>query len=357
MRATLAICLSLLIASTYAATFSFTGNVTLSSNQTTTFKFRDSSISEISVGSIGYHASYRSVNVGATGLDGVSGDLLYGEIFSGTGIMPLGYLSYWTGEASLGANLTLDFNASNAFVGGAFVSLTEKDPSGTVVQSMPLTGTLLGLTGMIWQKSDSGDSGDGLKWATVTGTSSLSPYGNLVINITFFVTDKVGVINLANTVVTPRTLETVVTINNWPYVSNSNHLTLMTGVATASGSLSGSSTDFITGTGVNKVYAALQGTAQVSGSSANIQITASVGTDWSPLGTAADTIKNAVTAKYGSSANIVFFDIDFPAGASAIVWDPTFGQGDQLVVATSSAASVAVAGIFIALAALLALLF
>jgi len=52
---------------------------------------------------------------------------------------------------------------------------------------------------------------------------------------------------------------------------------------------------------------------------------------------------------------VAFFDVAFPAGANNIVWDPTLGQGDQLV-APSSASTVAIS-FLVALFAFLAILF
>jgi len=111
-------------------------------------------------------------------------------MFSGLGIMPCAYLSYFDGDALIQPNLALNFTASASFIGGAFIGLTEVDANGAVVRALSFTGTL-GITGMVWAKHEQAEN-NGLSWVTLKGTQ---PGQDYEIYVTFLMSDKVGIVN------------------------------------------------------------------------------------------------------------------------------------------------------------------
>jgi len=363
MRATLALLVALLVASATAFTFEFSGNVTIDASSIDLHKYRETSMAILDIvpGTI-FRNNFKSVNIGATGMASVAGDVIYAETYCGFGILPIGHLTYYNGTASLLPNGTLDFSASAASIGGAFLGISEVDASGAIVTNMSFIGTAGLLGNLVWARVENSlalGASAGLNWVTYQGT--MSSQANLAINVTFLTTDRVGVVNVASTVVNPRSLESFVSIKGWTYASTSNHLVLRTAVVTGSGSLDGSGRLLSTGTGVNKVYASFAASAVVSGNSATVTVTGSATADFGILGAAGAAIQNAVTAKYGAQASLHVFETAFPAGALDVVWDPTWGQGDQLVSTAaappgSSASSLTIASFFVALLALLALL-
>ena len=79
---------------------------------------------------------------------------------------------------------------------------------------------------------------------------------------------------------------------------------------------------------MKKVYATVAGEAIISGNPQTVQITARIDSD--AASELVSQIKAAVNAIYKSDVSVAVFDVEFPAGASDIVYDPTIGQGEPL---------------------------
>lgn len=146
--------------------------------------------------------------------------------------------------------------------------------------------------------------------------------------MTFISSDNVGYVQYQNqdvgAIVTPKTLESIVEINNYPYRSSSNYLTLTMGTATGNFDVvaSASASNLISGGGEDQVYFALSNVAVVDGSKKFVTISG-----FSKITGSNSYIEGQAKGKYGGSFSYATVSVDFPAGASKIIYDPTIGQG------------------------------
>jgi len=92
----------------------------------------------------------------------------------------------------------------------------------------------------------------GLRYVNFKGTKN-----NLAVTFTFVVSSVVGVLNVVgNGIITPKSLETIITIANFPYTSTANSVRLNMAVGTASASVLAqtSVTHLTSGTGTSGVF-------------------------------------------------------------------------------------------------------
>jgi len=246
-------------------------------------------------------------------------DGLYGAAYTSILYPPSAFLSFFYSASSW---VPTDFTFGNSsvsagFIGQSFISLDEIDSTGALKNT-------IGLGGLIWTYSDSSSGQGGLRYLTAQASK-----GALTLKISFIYSDVVGVLNVIGTaVVTPKSLESVISIQNYPYADNGNSLRLNLGVGTAAGSVSvqGSVTHLSSGSGQTGTFLTLDHVASVNGASTPVSISAF--TDGNGQADFGNSLLQAqINAKYGAGASFKFVSVTFPAGSANIVYDPSIGAG------------------------------
>lgn len=269
---------------------------------------------------------------------------------------PATWLAYYNTNKTLNFGslsfLTAPLDNTNAgYILTAYTRLIELDSAGNQVAALSLSSALGNILNNIntfsWAKADASVSGD-VKFVTIRGTDSRR--ANFNILITFAVSTKVGILEYGNTPINPRTLETIIEINNWPYASSSNTLSLEvvagSGAATATGRLFSSISN-------SKVYLRVASGVSVDGRDGTVSTSA-----WADASFDADLPSLALLKAQAESAisgtiNLKKTEIRFPAGAAKIIYDPTLGQGEPM----NSAVGKVVSFVALAFFAVVAVLF
>lgn len=186
--------------------------------------------------------------------------------------------------------------------------------------------------------TQSGNSND-LKWFEMD--TSFDVRGDGIANgqfkfvSTWFLANVVGTIDYANTVLTPRALESVIRIADYPYANAANKLVLYLGVAHGESSFSASGSKISTGQALQQVYVQLAGDCKVvvdrnakDGDSRSVSISA-----WSSNDAEVkDIFHNSeyrvhLQSKFNANWDVSRITVTFPANASNIVYDPTLAAG------------------------------
>jgi hypothetical protein len=290
--------------------------VSWSSSKTYEFQFRRTALHQLSIPLIFNGAWFSSLTAQASE-DKASADGVWGACYAGIGHPPSSMLAFF--EASVSYQSVTNWaswnvNTSSGFIGNVFLSVVEKDSNDSIV-----TVKNLGL--LAWVISDSANNGS-LKYVTFLGAD----ISNFKIYITYILSDVLGKINYGDAIVTPKSLESVIEIPNYPYKDPKNYLTLVVGAISGSGSVKtyGTASAIQSGTGSNEVYLSFANSAQINGQSAKVKIDVVV-TNTSTLQNN-DLIVQAET-KYKSEITARLFAITFPPNASSIIYDPTMGTG------------------------------
>jgi len=319
-----------------AATVAFAGNVSASIDKDGDWAYRKTDLSSWDLGVLGAGVYFSSVSASGTPAN-ASGDAVWGaaRVFA-TGY-PIVYLAYWSAALSFGAGTdwgNLDVSEASGFIAHSYVELVEKDPTGKVVANAALKQEILPGS-LQYDLSDPTTNGH-LKYSSLTGSSS-APW---TFELTFVVTDVTGVLE-GGAVVVPKSLETIVTVSNWPYKSTQNSLSLVMGVATGSSSYDGSV--LVSGSGFNKVYFQVANEAVVDGSKKGVTVSAFTKSD---LTTNFDdsSIETQLQGKYSGNVDVNLVTVTFPAGAANIEYDPSIGAG---ATPPNSSASTVVGSLFL----------
>jgi len=329
MKGLLFLVLCLCFVAVSLGSIGFVRNVSVSGSGTDDVQYRKTVVDKWSFGTLTSGVYFSSVSVGRTQFS-EEGDAVWGASWVGPVDVPLGFLSYWEEQANWDSGtdfINLNVSASAGFIASAYLALEERLPNDTIVAVQSLKNTLNSL-GFQWSLTATGAGVDArIKYAQFTGTIA---QGTWNITLTHVISDVVGVINLANAVVSPKSFETIVTVNNWPYNSTQNHLVLILGVG--SGSASGDSYSVISGSGSGKVYYRVGSTAVVNNVTKNV---ISSGFSSSEYFGYVGYLKNSTVfaqlhGKFGDQAAFQLVSIKFPAGASQIVFDPDVGSGDPV---------------------------
>jgi len=292
---------------------------TWSSSKWNEFQFRKTSLAQISIPLIfsgGWFTSIAAdVNSSSTSASG-----MFGSVYAGLQIAPTTTLAYFSAQfnyKNIQNYYSFDVSGSAGFMGAEYTSISEM--SGSTVVSQKL------LKNLIWTLGGSQNNG-GLHYFSIRGTELFSSFEVIV---TFISSDVVGEINYQGSpidaIVTPKTIESIIEINNYPYKSSSNSLSLS--ISTATGNFqvvgSASASNLISGTDVsNQVYFALSKDAVINGNSQGVSIST-----FTQVSAGSSYIEGQAKGKYGGSFSSLTVTVSFPAGATHIVYDPTIGQG------------------------------
>jgi len=251
----------------------------------------------------------------------------------------LGYLS-----ASVTATRTINnvagtdvtnfnFQGSSGFILTGYNRLEERTPDGTPVRNVTFKE-------LKWDVTAGNNSARNLHYVTLKGKNpGIFGFEKKVleqgedVSFTFLVAEVLGKVTFGSvyTFVTPKSMESILEVNNWSYKNKANNLVFIGGVATgaAVGDSVGSVT-FASGSGDNQVYAHFSGSADYNGKAKTVTVTKSVEKDWG-LVTDDVTIQGQVKATYNSSFALSRFEVAFKAGEAAILYDPAIGSGQPLV--------------------------
>lgn len=264
-------------------------------------------------------------------------DVVAGCVYAGPTVPVTTWLGYfdaqdkWT-SASGGANgnfFTLDVSGSGGLIGTAFSLLQEKDTSGNIVNTVHFSSLSFSAS------STQTDSSGNLHYGTLTASNNGATYKFTVVGTSVY-----GQLDLG-AIVTPKSAEIIVEIDNYPYANSANTLTLVyyVGYAIAnfqgSGSVSGG-VSLSAGSGPSSVYISNQGSAVINGNQVDISANIKVNTSIALANIPSSQLKTQLQAIASSSAKAALVTISFPAGASTIVYDPTSGFEQPQVTSSAS---------------------
>lgn len=294
----------------------------------------------------------------------ITADVVQGAAYVGVGFHPFSYIAYygsnlnWNMNASGGDTwaTSTNFTAAGGYVGAAYLSLVETTPNGTVVAVQNLRGAIVGsAAGVQWTVVDHSSLSADLKYVTLNGQTSVS--ASWSVGLTFIASSVAGILDQTLAVVGPKSFESILQVQNYPYASNQNSLSLLIGVGTGKATLSGSGRTIVNVNGTSQVF--FSAAAKVTTENGNVAATVSVSANATSY--IDDTyFLQQLSAKYGASASYNIVRVTFPAGASNIIYDPTVGAGQPMEDADTSSSSFAVktevATLFLFFAVLLAFL-
>jgi len=343
MKLIISILLSILLVQSVKRDASYAISGSLVDNTGGEFKARSAGVAifdlPLDLGSVGYF--YSAEVMAANG--SAQGDLIVGAIRFLTSTSPTSFLGYFAGSGTYDTSSTglnsLDFNVSAGFIVHVCARIEERNPSGVVVRTVKLSD-------LAWDVTQ-GKNGD-LSYLTLVGQNVIlqdTLNSGEDIEFDFFVSNVLGTVPIGpvNAIVTPRSLESVISINNWQYLSTSNTLDIVFGVATGSESDTGSISNMIvSGSGISEVYSTFSSEASINNAKGSVSVSYSAVSNLTAVIDDLTSITALQNIYKGSiSANII--TVSFPAGASSIVYDPTVGAGQ----AYNSASSMFLCAIFL----------
>lgn len=349
--------LSLFTLSSQAAT-GFVANVTLTENSAA-FNYRGTIAGPIPFLGAYYVSVGASFDIADHKLN-AEVDALVGAVYCFTGGFPSGYLAYYKGALAVqtamtaqGPNITkLDTAQSGGFLGFAYLRITEKDPAGATV-------AVRNLNNIIWYYDAANSIVDNALEYYVLAFKGTTIIPDIRLGIKYISSKVVGVFEVdgVQTVVTPRNLESLFYIDNWPYANAANKLTLEVGVATAAAAATASGSLTTSGT-ADPMYFNVAAEAKVGGVATPVTVGAWVdaGLDVKTQFGNAD-LEAQLKATYAGGYLIRVIPITYPAGAQNIIQDPTAGNGPtpQYVADTGAASSLVSCSLLLLIAILFVL--
>jgi len=341
--------LALCVSYTFAGYALSSANVTITAD-TADFQYRALYVQPDILGLSGYIAIAAGVDAnsggGTANVDVVAGGLVFNV---------LNYPTAALGAFNAQAKLTFDiaagsvnatYDASGAFVVASYLSIIERDPTNVDVRTVNLKG-------LSWANTYTWN-GDLLVYTCKASNFIIGPIkSGENIQFDFLVARSLGAVNAASTTipVSPRTFESLLTIDGWQYASPNNRLILKVGTVAGAGNAQASGSLTASGSGDRQIYVAFAEKAEVNGALHSVTVKKSAVADLT-LVSSVDTWVANVKAVYGAQVTGSIFEIDTQApGAAKVVYDPTMGNGP--ILEKSGAAQLFV-GVIIALVMLLA---
>lgn len=222
----------------------------------------------------------------------------------------------------------------------------------------------MGLLNTDWNV-DVGSNGD-LYYLNMNATLTNNVTGtSFQLGLSYFMSAVVGSIDLGNTLITPRMVESVVRVNGYQYAAPGNYLTLDVAAAYNDQAFNTSTKGVVfSGSSLEMVYVKMANVCQIttstndrSGYSASVSVS-----EWDSSSAFALLVKSAVSStslgtflssRFDTAWGLSVASIDFPAGASDFIYDPTIGSG---TTGTGAAVTLSVSSLLLALACLFAML-
>jgi len=262
----------------------------------------------------------------------VDGNFIWGAIYVITGSYPVNWQGYWAAHVESDRHINPDginwaqFNvsASSSFVGTTFLAVLEKDVNGLVVNNVQLSKLWL------YNKTASNELSNTSAGIHASVFDHLA--GNIWVKLTYILVDHAEILILYGDDIqlVPKGVESIIEIKNWPYQNKSNTLTLVMAAGSAGFSLSASGQvvySSITGTTEEQVYFRVSDTAYLNGKKSTVQISSNISSDITGVGTIF--FMAQLQARYKSQASCAIYSVQFPPGASDIIYDPTMGSGES----------------------------
>jgi len=292
-------------------------NVTLSNSQQ--YQFRNFLISQIINTGFYDGVFFTSTSFQANNLSRQL-DVVSGSAYVGQGIFPTAVISFfdamstWNGATNNGNPFNFNAQDADTIVGKGFISLDEVNSNNVTVQTISLNS----LTWTILSTQPQ-TNGKGLQWVTFQGVTNKFPNFNVQFTVVF--SQVLGLLNVVgNPVITPKTLETILNITNFPYKSTADsvRLNMVIGMGMASLSIQGTA-NFTSGSGNSGSFVHFSNQVQTDGNTKTATITVMEQAN----GQMGSTLIDAqIVAKFSTSHSIMFVSATFPAGAVNIVYDP-----------------------------------
>eukprot|EP00026_Physarum_polycephalum_P009642 Phypoly_transcript_09771.p1 GENE.Phypoly_transcript_09771~~Phypoly_transcript_09771.p1 ORF type:complete len:365 (+),score=69.72 Phypoly_transcript_09771:198-1292(+) len=313
------------------AGFTFTGNLSAQDIKNNKWDYKYTSSSTVNLGTLYSGANFQAGEFTGTITSGDI-DITVGSAYIVLGAFPFAYLAYFKGSYNISldgqAFASADMSASAGYVGNAALWLEERDPNNTLVATRSLESKLnIGTDdGMTYSLSESSQPTDAVQYVTFTGASNDESASNFGVKITYLASRVAGILagdGVKDVPVVPGSVESIFTINNYPYKSLQNKVSLVLAVATGSADVSASGR---TVQDSNKqVYFSVSENALIGGNQASVSISGFETGSFSDVGNS--NFQDQVTQKYGAKAAIKLVKVTFPAGAANIVYDPSLGTG------------------------------
>jgi len=226
----------------------------------------------------------------------------------------------WTNANGATPNITsVNASVAEGFIGSTFISLDEVTSNGTLIQTILLQNLGFAITDQ--------NLATGLRYVTFTGATLL--HLGFSVSVTYTATDRVGVLNVGTVaVVTPKSIESVISITNFPYVNKANSVRLNIGVGSQALTLQvdGQFTHFVGGTGNQATYITVNNQVLADGVLKPATVSGFVDAQ-SVTNFGNNDIAGQITAKYANAASFKIVSVTFPPGAASIVFDPATGAG------------------------------
>jgi len=329
-------CIFCFVGAISGQTYGYAGNVSASVDRNT-FKFREVTLGAVNFPVIFQLGYYISIALDFDASSAV-GDVIGGAAYAGASIFPTSTLAYFEASASWDPALIstsqdwsqLNVSTSAGFISAVYLALVEKDSNGDVVN-------IVLLNSLVWTTTF-GTDGTGLYWAIFKGVPL---GGSWSITFTHFASSRLGLVNTAaKPGITPRNLETVITITSYPYATTTNTLSLDIGVGTGNVQASGTG-QLVSGTGISATYYNLVASAHADGKVTPVSISGWVTGDLTYSTGGNTNLQTQLQAKFGASFDIRNVTVTFTAGASSIEWDPQLGNGPAPGIASGLAPGLA----------------
>jgi hypothetical protein len=263
----------------------------------------------------------------------VNGDYMWGSIYNGLASFPFAYFAYFGASATVDRNITdpdkvnwnsFNVSVSSSFMASAFISLVERNSAGEDQQEIKLSALGWGYNGTASNKLTNKTAG--LYAFVFDGTRLVFNWPT--VQLQYIITQIAGELNIFDGVsVYPKSLESIVLIDDWRYKNTSNHLVLKLALGTLKGSWT-TDGQLTAGNGAGKVYFHLEKEAIIDGVLTPVKIGAKINATADVAFQNAD-ITVQLNSKYASEAACEIIEIEFPPGATSIVYDPTMGSGDS----------------------------
>jgi len=273
-------------------------------------------------------------------------DGVYGSAYAGILTPPSAWLAFYDVAANwnvaIGSGVVnASLNAATGAVAQVFISLDEVPAAGgNAVQTILLRD-------LVWVGTANTTGNGGLNYITLKGTQLLG-FNSFAVYVTFAVSDVVGVLQgPGSPVITPKSFNSFISIQNFPYQSTANSVRLNMGVGTESGSLTATGianvygqntvSSVVSGSGEAASYFTLDSTCQIGAKVTKASVSA-----WQS-GQSSASFDNAnlvaqVQAKYGVNAEFKIISVTFTAGATNIMMDPQIGVGSAPPAPASASA-------------------
>jgi hypothetical protein len=336
-------CMLVATALSVQVSFKAGANLTLSDNDK--FKFRKTALLSWDLGGLTGGLLSTSLAVDGDG-KALTVDILQGAGYTALFAPPTVYLGYF--HAAADWSQTADYSKVSVtkaagFMGSVYLSLQEK-VGDEVKQTIPLSQ-------LVW---DLGTPVEGdLSYATWLGKRGVNP-GTFKVELTLIKSSILGVLDdsAGGAAVTPRSLETLVQVTDFPYMDAANGV-LVLNIAVGSGKMSANvdaDRQLKSGSGDDAVYFYASSKVVVDGAVKDGVVSAFANGDVEKS-FENENFKAQLKEKFQGDASVQLVSIASPtAGAKTVVFDPTLGQGP---FAAASRLSVA----FMVFAVVLALLF